>query len=66
MRIFQIKTNDELKVALVRADELRETDDVKELEELDALAALISDFEDKILIEDRKTQPEIEVKIDDL
>jgi hypothetical protein len=66
MRIFQIKTNDELKIALARADELCETDDVKELEELDALATLINDYEDKILIEDRKTQPEIEVKINDL
>tara|TARA_R110002167_G_scaffold2284_4_gene11694 strand:- start:384 stop:539 length:156 start_codon:yes stop_codon:yes gene_type:complete len=48
MRIFQIKTNDELKIALARADELWETDDVKELEELDALATLISDYEVKI------------------
>lgn len=66
MRILQIRTNDELKVALARAEELWETEDVKELDELDALATLISDYEDKVLIEDRKTQPEIEVKIKDL
>lgn len=66
MRILQIKTDDELKIALTRAEELWETEDVKELDELNALATLISDYEDKILIEDRKTQPEIEVKINDL
>lgn len=36
------------------------------LAELDASVDLISDYEDIILIEDRKTQPEIEVKINDL
>ncbi len=66
MRILQIKTDDELKIALARAEELWETEDVKELDELDALATLISDYEDKMLIEDRKTQPEIQVKINDL
>lgn len=66
MIIIQIKTNDELKVALARAKELWETEDVKELDELNALATLISDYEDKILIEDLKNQPEIEVKINEL
>jgi antitoxin component HigA of HigAB toxin-antitoxin module len=66
MRILQIKTDDELKIAIARAEELWETEDVKELDELDALATLISDYEDKMLIESRKTQPEIEVKINDL
>jgi antitoxin component HigA of HigAB toxin-antitoxin module len=66
MRILKIKTDDELKIAIARAEELWETEDVKELDELDALATLISDYEDKMLIESRKTQPEIEVKINDL
>jgi antitoxin component HigA of HigAB toxin-antitoxin module len=66
MRIFQIKTNDELKIALTRVDQLWETEDAKELDELDALATLISDYEDKMLVEDRKNQPEIEVRINDL
>lgn len=47
-------------------DQLWETEDAKELNELDALATLISAYEDKILIEERKNQPEIEVKINDL
>jgi len=66
MRILQIKTVDQLKMALARVEELWETEDVNELDELDALTTLISDYEDKILIEDRKRQPEIEVKINDL
>jgi hypothetical protein len=66
MKVFQIKTNDELKIALARADELWETEDAKELNELNALTTLISDYEDKILIEERKSQAEIEVKISDL
>jgi hypothetical protein len=66
MKIFQIKTNDELKIALARADEIWETEDAKELNELNALATLISDYEDKILINERKNQAEIEVKINDL
>jgi hypothetical protein len=66
MRILQIKTTDELKLALVRADELWETKDVKELDGLDALATLLSDYEDKMLFEERKNQSEIEVKINDL
>mgnify|MGYP003679967279 CR=1 FL=1 len=66
MKIFQIKTNDELKIALARADEIWETEDAKELNELNALATLISDYEDKILIDERKNQAEIEVKINDL
>ena len=66
MRILQIKTDYELKMALARAEELWETEDVNELDELDALATLISDYKDKMLIEDRKIQPEIEVKINDL
>jgi hypothetical protein len=66
MRIFQIKTNVELKIALARLDELWYSKDVKELDELDALATVISDYEDQMLIEDRKTQPEMIVKINDL
>lgn len=66
MKILQIKTTDELKLALVRADELWETEDVKELSELDELATLISDYEDKMLFEERKKQSEIEVKINEL
>ncbi len=66
MRIFQITTNDELKVALVRVEKLWKTDNVKELEELNELTTLISDYEDRMLIEERKTQPEIEVEINDL
>jgi hypothetical protein len=56
MKSFQIKTNDELWA----------TKDVKELDELDALVTLISDYEDKTFIEERKNQAEIEVKIIDL
>jgi antitoxin component HigA of HigAB toxin-antitoxin module len=66
MRILQIKTDDELKIAIASAEELWETEDVKELDELDALATLISDYEDKILIEERKNQAETEVEINDL
>lgn len=66
MKIIQIKTSDELKIALARVKELWETVDVKELEELDALATLISDYEDKMLIKDRKNQQEIEFKINEL
>jgi len=66
MRILQIKTVDQLKMALARVEELWETEDVNELDELDALTTLISDYEDKMLIEDRKSQPEIKVKINDL
>lgn len=66
MRILQIKSNDELKLALARAEKLWETENAKELDELDALATLISDYEDKIVIKNRETQPEIEIKINDL
>jgi antitoxin component HigA of HigAB toxin-antitoxin module len=66
MRIIQITTNDELNKALIRMEKLWESKDVKELEELDTLATLINDYEDKMIIEDRKNTPEIEVKINDL
>ena len=61
MRIFEITTNDEFKIALARVDQLWETEDAEELNELDALVTLIRDYEDKILIEERKNQPEIEI-----
>jgi antitoxin component HigA of HigAB toxin-antitoxin module len=61
MRIFEITTNDEFKIALARVDQLWETEEAEELNELDALVTLISDFEDKILIEERKNQPEIKI-----
>lgn len=50
MKIFQITTDEELKIALDRANEIFETDDAQELKELDLLATLISDYEDKSFI----------------
>ena len=47
VKIFQITSDEELKIALDRANEIWETDDAEELKELDLLATLISDYEDK-------------------
>jgi antitoxin component HigA of HigAB toxin-antitoxin module len=66
MKIFQIETTDELNLALARINELWETEDATELNELNTLATLISDYEDKILVEECKNQTEIAVKINDL
>ncbi|MFT6908941.1 MAG: antitoxin component HigA of HigAB toxin-antitoxin module [Oleiphilaceae bacterium] len=63
MKILQIKTSDELKVALASLDVLLKAEHVKELDELDALATLISDYEDKNLIKECKNQAELDVKI---
>ncbi len=52
MKIFQITSDEELKAALARFDVLFETNDDEELKELDSLATLISDYEDKSLIEE--------------
>lgn len=45
--VVSFENDDELKLALARAEELWETSDVEELAELDALATLISDYEMK-------------------
>lgn len=66
MKLKQIKSNAELKLALTRLDEIWETEDAEELVELDFIATLISDYEDEILIEERKNQQEITVSINDL
>ena len=52
MKIFQITSSEELKIALARFDVIFETSDPEELKELDALATLICDFEDKSLTEE--------------
>ena len=44
MRILQIRTNDELKIPLDRVEELWESENVKELDELDAMVILVIDY----------------------
>lgn len=55
MKIFQITSSEELKIALDRANEIWETDDAEELKELDVLATLICDFEEKSFVESNET-----------
>ncbi len=47
LHMSRITSDEELKIALTRFDVIFETSDDKELRELDFLATLISDYEDK-------------------
>ncbi len=67
----KITTEKELKLALLRANKLWETEDAKELVDLDALAASISEYQNNMLIEDELstlliTHPKIKAELLDL
>lgn len=67
MNIKQIKNDKELKIALLRVDEIRGAQKgTPDGDELELLVALISDYEDCLIIEKRSEQPEIQVDINDL
>lgn len=66
MKLKQIKTHEDLKLALSRVEELWDSEDLQEVGELDSLATLISDYEDRLLCQERKDQPECKVDINDL
>lgn len=66
MKLKQIKTKEDLKLALSRVEELWDSEDPQDVGELDSLATLISDYEDKLLCQERKDQPDINVDINDL
>lgn len=63
MKTIQIKNNDDLRLALIRAEEIWDTENIEELAELERLIILISDYEDRMLFEERTSQPEIEVEL---
>lgn len=63
----KITNQNELDIALNRVKQLwGALQFSKAGDELEQLADLIIEYQDKILIEDRKTQSEVEVKINDL
>lgn len=61
MKIDQIQNSDDLKLALLRIEELWDSKDPQGVGELDSLATLISDYEDKLIHQKRKDQPDITV-----
>ena len=67
MKIQPIKSDDELRTALLRVDEIwgaeKGTPDGDELEQL---VELVQDYEDSIVISARKNQAEIKVNVADL
>lgn len=63
MKTIQIKNNDALRLALIRAEEIWDTENIEELAELERLIILINDYEDRMLFEERTSQPEIEVEL---
>jgi len=68
MTIQHVQSDEELQLALSRINEIWEdaVEGTPEFSELDHLATLVSDYEDKLIIEERKNQPEIKVSINDL
>lgn len=67
MQIKQIKTEKELKSALARIDEIWSAKKgTKEAKELDLLATLIGDYENNLIVEQRKGQSEIQMDNSDL
>ncbi|PCH97752.1 MAG: hypothetical protein COB83_00970 [Gammaproteobacteria bacterium] len=65
MKVEKIQTNEDLKLALSRVEKLWDSEDPQEVVELNSLATLISDYEDKLLCQERMAQPEFKVDIDD-
>lgn len=49
MKVEKIQTNEDLKLALSRVEKLWDSEDPQEVVELNSLATLISDYEDKLL-----------------
>lgn len=62
MMLQQVQSDEELRLALSRIEEIWEvaTEGTKELAELNFLATLVSDYEDKLIFKERKDQPEIQ------
>lgn len=67
MKTQSIINDDELRMALLRVDEIwgaeKGTPDGREL---DSLLTLVSDNEDSLIIKERSVQSEVQVIIDDL
>lgn len=67
MNIQSIKNDDELRVALLRLDEIWGAEKgTPNGDELEQLVELVQDYEDSIIIRARKNQPEINVNVADL
>ena len=67
MNIQPIKSNDELRVALLRVDEIWGAEKgTPDGDELEVLVTLISDYEDGQIIKDRSNLPEVKIHINDL
>lgn len=65
--IQQIKNKEDLALALTEIDVLWSAEkDTKEGDSLNLLISLVHDYEDSLIIEERKNQPEVDIKIDDL
>lgn len=67
MKIQSIKNDDELRIALLRVDEIWGAEKgTPDGDELELLVTLINDYEDGQIIEERINQSEIKVDINDL
>lgn len=67
MKIQSIKNDDELRIALLRVDDIWGAEKgTPGGDELELLVTLINDFEDGQIIEERINQSEIKVDINDL
>ena len=62
-----IKNDDELRIALLRLDEIWGAEKgTPNGDELEQLVELVQDYEDSIVVRARKNQPEINVNVADL
>lgn len=67
MKIQSIKNDEDLRIALLRVDEIWGAEKgTPEGRELDSLITLVSDYEDSLIIKDRSDQSEIQADINDL
>lgn len=67
MKTQPIKNDDELRVALLRVDEIWAAEKgTSDGDELDSLITLVNDYEDSLIIKERSNQSEVQIKVDEL
>jgi hypothetical protein len=67
MKVQYIKNDDELRIALLRIDEIWGAGKgTLDGDELNSLITLVSDYEDSLIIKERSVQSEIQANINDL
>ena len=67
MKTQPIKNDDELRVALLRVDEIWGAEKgTSDGDELDSLITLVNDYEDSLIIKERSNQSEVQIKVDEL